>query len=129
MPSLKRGQRNEIWHGFYMKKKRPPDKVREYMDRREELLRAANEQMSSYRIFVAGFDRISRDGADRKSLERLLARIEAATMDALYAGGGPVSSVPDRGMKLASRWANETPICIRNVSPAQLHGLPSVLSV
>src|SRR5579862_9409245 len=72
--SLKQGVRKEIWHGFWTKK-RPIEKQHEYDNRREELQRATDEQMMTFRVFVASVE----------SVPRLSERIEAAIMNTLYA--------------------------------------------
>jgi hypothetical protein len=113
VPSLRNGIRNEIWHGFWFKKK-SAEKKDEFVRRSEELRWAANELLANYRIFVAPLD----------PLHRLLERIEAAIMNVLYDAAGPASVIPDRGMALAPRWREEQPITIRNISPVHFHGLP-----
>jgi hypothetical protein len=118
MPSMKKGIRREIWHGFWYKK-RSAEKQNEYDSRCEEIGLAAEEQLSNFRIFVASVD----------PKPRLLDRIEAAIMNALYAVEGPVSNIPDRGMKLAPRWRSESPILVRNVARVLFHGLPGELHV
>jgi hypothetical protein len=114
VPSLKRGIRNEIWHGFWFKQ-RSAEKQDEYNNRSEELRLAANELLTNYRIFVASVE----------SGRRLLERIEAAIMNCLYSAAGPASVIPDRGMALAPRWHNEQPVIIRSIAPVLFHGLPS----
>ena len=52
MTSLKRGVREELWHGFWMRR-RTAEKQSEYERRRDELRAAAELQLSSYRVFVA----------------------------------------------------------------------------
>lgn len=118
MSSLNRGVREEIWHGFWMRK-RSTEKQSEYDRRREELRVAAELQLSNFRVFVAPLG----------SAPRLLERIEAAVMNALYCAPSPASDIPDRGMALAPRWASEQPITVRNIAGSLLHGLPSELEV
>jgi hypothetical protein len=118
MTSLKRGVRREIWHGFWSRK-RTAEKETEYDRRREELRIAADEQLANYRVFVAPLD----------PAPRLLERIEASIMHALYAGPAPVSDIPDRGMALAPRWQTEQPIMVRNVTGSLMHGLPKEFEV
>lgn len=118
IPSLKQGVRQEIWHGFWSKK-RSAEKQSEYDSRRNEIVLAADEQLSNFRIFVASVD----------PRPRVLERIEASIMNTLYSATGPVSAIPDRGMMLAPRWRSEVPILVRNVAPVLLHGLPVELNV
>lgn len=113
IPSLKDGIRKEIWHGFWTKK-RSRRRLVEYDRRREELRAAADRQLANYRVFVAPVGPVP----------RILQRIEAAIMDALYAAPGPASVIPDRGMALAPRRRQERPILVRNVVPVLLHGFP-----
>lgn len=113
VPSLKNGVRKEIWHGFWFKKSIVEEQL-EYENRFDEIRRAANDLLLSYRIFVAPVDPVP----------RLLERIEAAIMNLLYASTEPISVIPDKGMALAPRWPEEQPISIRNIVPVLLHGLP-----
>ena len=112
VPSLKAGMRKEIWHGFWFKK-RAVEKQNEYEHRANEIRRAAHELLANYRVFVAPVD----------PMRRLLERIEAAIMHTLYAATGPASVIPDRGMALAPRWREESPILVRNMAPVLLHSL------
>ncbi len=116
IPSLKQGIRQEIWHGFWFKH-RSAEKQNEYDRRRSEIGLAADEQLSNFHIFVASTD----------PRPRILERIEASIISALYAATGPISVIPDRGMMLAPRWRSEAPILVRNAAPVLLHGLPAVL--
>lgn len=114
VPTLKKGMRKEIWHGFWFKQ-RSAERQEEYGKRSEEILLAANELLTNYRIFVASIE----------LRRRLLERIEAAIMKCLYSAPGPASVVPDRGMALAPRRRNEQPVVVRSVAPVLLHALPS----
>jgi hypothetical protein len=118
MASFKRGVREELWHGFWMGK-RTAEKQGEYDRRREELRAAAELQLSNYRIFVASL----------WPEPRLLERIEASIMNALYCAPAPASDIPDRGMALAPRWPTEQSITVRNVTDCLLHGLPNEFEV
>lgn len=113
MVSLSQGKRIEIWHGFWTKE-RSPEKLIEYESRRDEILEAARKQLSTCRVFVTPVD----------ATPRILERLEAAIMKALYLSEGATSEIPDRGMQLAPRWPNEEPIVVRNTSSTKLHGLP-----
>lgn len=118
MDEMQRGNRKEIWHGFWTKEK-PLAKQQEFAYRKEELLHAARVQMSTFQIFAANFH------TDR----RLLARLEAAIMQCLYTQPKPLSNVPGRGMMLAPRRPSEKPIIVRNTVSVVLHGLPSRMSI
>jgi len=91
------------------------EKQSEYDARRDELRRAADEQMASYRIFIVAL----------APVPRVLERIEAAVMNILYAASGPVSAIPDRGMALSPRWRTEEPMLVQSVSLHLFYGLPS----
>ncbi len=118
MASLKRGVREELWHGFWMRK-RTADKQGEYDRRREELRAAAELQLSTFRVFVASLD----------PMPRLLERIEASIMNALYCAPSPASDIPDRGMALVPRWPTEQSVSVRNVTGSLLHALPKEFEV
>ena len=110
MESMKQGVRKEVWHGFWFKKCLS-QKQAEYVCRREELLQVAEEQLSNYRVFVAPVD----------AAPRLLERIEASVMNALYNAPPPACDIPDRGMALAPRWHTEQSILVRNIASSRLH--------
>lgn len=116
--ALQQGIRTELWHGFWMKK-RTTEKQKDYESRRNEIVAAARKQLSAFRIFVAQVD----------PAPRILERLEASIMNALYASTGPVSEIPDRGMMLAPRWHSERPIIARNITSVILHGLPEYLTI
>ena len=116
--SLKRGNRTEIWHGFYYKN-RPVEKQLEYDRRVDEITAAVNALLLNYRVFVAHVE----------PTPRILERIEGAIMTMLYNSTGPISAVPDRGMQLAPRWKREQSIFVRNVWPVMIHGLPMEFEV
>lgn len=118
IPSLQRGIRKEIWHGFWSRK-RTIEKKKEYDSRHDELRNAAEVQLAAFRVFVAKVDPVP----------RLPERIEAAIMAALYRASGPASDIPDRGMKLAPRWPEEEPIRVTNISNSLLHALPAEMEV
>ncbi len=115
--ALQQGIRTELWHGFWMKK-RSTKKQKEYESRREEIVEAARNQLSVFRIFVAQVD----------PTPRILQRLEASIMNTLYTSAVPISEIPDRGMMLAPRWQSERPIIAKNIAPVKLHGLPEYLT-
>lgn len=113
VPSFKSGIRKKVWQGFWFKK-RSPEAQNEYQARADEIRTAAEELLQNYRVFLAPLP----------PNPRVLQRIEAAIMNTLYLASGPASVIPDRGMALAPRWPNETPIRVRSLSSALMHGLP-----
>jgi hypothetical protein len=117
--AMRRGERRKVWPGFWFSKRRPPQLERTYSERSGEIAKALEELLSSYRVFVAPL------ALDR----RVLQRIEAAIMAALYAAESPASLLPDRGMALAPRWPGEHVIRVKNIYPALIHGLPDELEV
>lgn len=118
MDEMRRGNRKEIWHGFWTKE-RTLAKQQEFDLRREELQHAAYVQMSTFQIFAARFD----------TDPRLLARLEATIMRHLYAQPKPLSAIPDRGMMLSPRRSSEQLIFVKNIALSVLHGLPSHMSI
>lgn len=118
MNMMRKGHRQEIWHGFYWKDK-PLNKQLEFTNRRAELQYAAQVQMSTYQIFVARFD----------TGRRFLERMEAAIMQRLYAQAKPLSDVPDKGMRLTPRRPSEMYITVENVTSVVLHGLPPRMTI
>jgi hypothetical protein len=115
---LQQGVRAELWHGFWMKK-RSTEKQKDFELRQVEIVNAARKQLSAFRVFVA---RVA-------PMPRVLERLEAAIMKALYTSTGPISEIPDRGMMLAPRWRSEQPIIARNITSVKLHELPECLSI
>ncbi len=118
VPSLMRGERKKIWPGFWYRK-RPPALEQEYERRKPELIVALDALLSAYRVFVAPLPPVP----------RVLKRVEAGIMNALYAAGGAASAVPDRGMALSPRWDSESPLLVRNTVGVVLHGMPLELEV
>lgn len=112
--SLMQGKREEIWPGFWFRQ-RTVELKQEYQARKPEISGAAMRLLSAYRILVAHVE----------PTPRVLERIEAAIMNALYHAGGVIAEIPDRGMALSPRWNNEAPILVRSVSAQLIYGLPS----
>ncbi len=117
--AMKSGFRKEVWHGFWMTKKRSQEKVLEYKKRQREIQEAARRQLAGFRIFVANIG----------NEPRILERLEAAIMDNLYKQPMPLCDVPDRGMMLAPRWKSEIPIVVKNNCPALIFGFPTCLEI
>ncbi|NJM42680.1 MAG: hypothetical protein HC853_19045 [Anaerolineae bacterium] len=111
---LARGERNKIWPGFWFRRRTPQLKA-EYQRRASEIGDALEKLLSAYRVFVAPVS----------TTPRVLERIEAAIMNALYAAKGIPSIIPDRGMSLSPRWEQEPVLMVRSIIGFPLHGLPS----
>jgi len=116
--AMQSGFRKEVWHGLWMGKQ-PLKKLAEYKERKPEIQKAVRNQLAGFRIFTA----------DIGTEPRILERLEAAIMDALYKQPMPLRDVPDRGMMLAPRWPSETPIVSKNKCSATLFGLPACLEI
>ncbi len=113
--NAQQGVRKEVWHGWnYARSHRE-----EFEERKPIIIDAVRNQLRGFRIFLAVM------GPEPRILERL----EAAIMNALYEQPPPLCDIPDQGMHLAQRWASEAPILIKNNCAAVLHGLPSVLEI
>lgn len=108
------GRRVEIWHGWsYARTHRE-----EFNDRKEEILNCVEEQLKSFRVFIAQI-----------SDKRERARFEASIMNNIYCSSEPWSELADRGMALSKRWKDETPIIIKNVSDFKIYGLPTKMEI
>jgi len=118
MDAMKKGQRVEIWHGFFSRQKALA-RLHDFNQRREQIRSATEIQLASYRIFTASLD----------PEQRLLKRIEAAIMNALYLSDGPTSTIPDRGMSLSPRWPTEAPVRVRIMGAERFHALPEEIEV
>lgn len=113
-----RGERKEVWHGWdYARTHR-----HEFEARREAIQEAARRQLASYRIFIADPE-IAAGGI------RLRERLEAGIMDSLYQHAPPICDFPDKGVFLARRRAEESPVRIRNICSSVLYGLSEVVLV
>jgi hypothetical protein len=117
--AMKSGLRKEVWHGFWMSKKRSREKVAEYKKRQREIQDAVRKQLAGFRIFVANIG----------NKPRILERLEAAIMENLYRQPMPLCDVPDKGMMLAPRWKSENPIVVKNNCPALIFGLSTYLEI
>jgi hypothetical protein len=117
--AMKAGFRKEVWHGFWMRKKRSREKQAEYNNRRLEIQESVRNQLAGFRIFAAHI------GTKRRILERL----EAAIMENLYRQPMPLCDIPDRGMRLTPRRKSEIPIVVKNKCSEMLYGLPACLEI
>lgn len=117
--AMKAGFRKEVWHGFWMMKKRPRKKQVDYKNRQLQIQEAVRKQLTGFRIFAA----------DIGTKPRILERLEAAIMENLYKQPMPLCDIPDRGMMLAPRRKSEIPIIVKNECSVLLHGLPACLEI
>lgn len=108
--AMQRGERKEVWHGWGWTEA----KKIEFEKRRPEIMDAAHKQLAGLRIFVADV------GTERRVLERM----EAAIMALLYRQPAPLCKLPDRGMMLAPRRANESSMTVYSRCAVTLHGIP-----
>ncbi|MBN3584468.1 hypothetical protein JYB64_18900 [Algoriphagus aestuarii] len=108
------GKRVEIWHGWsYARTHRE-----EFNERKEEILNAVDEQLKSYRVFVAQIPE-----------KRERARFEAAIMNSIYSSTEPWAELADRGMALSKCRKDEMKIIIKNISDIKFYGLPEKLEI
>ena len=115
MTAITHGVRKEIWHGWGW----TPEKRKDYEECKGNLVAAARRQLAAFRVFVT----------DVGTAPRLLERLEAAIMNALYGESPPYCEIPDRGMMLAPRWESEEPITARFRSEVTLFGLPPEIEI
>jgi hypothetical protein len=108
------GERQEIWHGWQYAKTHQE----EFIQRKEEILTAVDEQLKSFRIFVAQV-------TDKRTRER----IEAAIMHNIYYCREPWAELACRGMLLRERYNAEMPIEAKNISNYKIYGLPETLEI
>ena len=108
------GKRIEIWHGWsYARTHRD-----EFNQRKEKILNAVQEQLKSFRVFVA-----------EVSDKRERARFEAAIMNNIYTSKEHWSELADRGMALSKCRKDEVSITIRNLTKVKIYGLPETLEI
>ena len=113
--AMRLGQRVEVWHGWGW----TPEKREDFERQQAIILAATRKQLEGFRIFVAAIG----------NQPRILDRLEGAIMNSLYMQPSPFSTIPDKGMYLAPRWANEPVILAKNSCAAILHGLPATLAM
>lgn len=108
------GRRVEIWHGWsYARTHRE-----EFDERKEEILNAVEEQLKSFRVFVAQVPE-----------KRERARFEAAIMNNIYDSTETWAELADRGMALSKRRKDELPIVIKNISKSKFYGLRETMEI
>lgn len=112
--SAQQGERQEIWHGW----KYARTHQEELNKQKEEILTAVDEQLKSFRIFIAQV-------SDKRTRERF----EAAIMHNIYYCKELWAELADRGMFLNGRYNAEMPIEIKNISDYKIYGLPETLEI
>ncbi len=118
LDEMRQGKKIKIWPGFWMKKDRK-HLEKEFFAREAEIKKSIQCQLSEYRIFLS----------EVPATPRLLERLEAAIMNHLYSLEAPFSTIPDKGMMLASRWENEQPIFVNIECETEILGIPDVLTI
>ena len=112
-----RGVRQEVWHGWgYARTHRD-----EFERNKPFILEAVRKQLAGFRIFTANVEGVKET--------RMLERLEASIMAALYEQAPLISDLPGRGMQLAQRRDSEPPINVENHTTSILHGLPFSLNI
>ena len=112
--AAEKGERQEIWHGWKYAK----EHQEEFNFRRTEIMKAVDEQLKSFRIFVV-----------RVPDKRVRERFEAAIMHNIYYCKEPWADLADRGMFLNGRYNSEMPIEIKNICNCLIYGLPETLEI
>ena len=106
--------RKEIWPGWQYAKEHQD----EFNERKEEILKAVDEQLKSFRIFVA-----------QVPDKRIRERFEAAIMHNIYYSKEHWSELADIGMFLKERYNAELPIEVKNICGYKMYGLPEMLEI
>ena len=112
--AAEKGERQEIWHGWSYARTHQE----EFNERKEEIVKAINNQLKSFRVFVAQV-------SDKRTRERF----EAAIMHNIYYCKEPWAELADRGMFLNGRYNTEMPLEINNISNYKIYGLPQKLEI
>ena len=116
--ALVQAQRVMVWHGLWYRKDRF-GRLDEFLTKYAELAPHVVRLLSTLRIFVAPMN----------CEKRLLERIEAAVVSALYSAGPPIDQIPDHGMRLCPRRGDERPVLVVNRCAVTLHGIPQMFQV
>jgi hypothetical protein len=116
MAELREGRRAVLWRGLWWRKD-SPDRYEEYLLNAGKVALFTLAQLRATHIYTIPTPK------DR----RLLARLEAAIVNTLYADPA-VGTILDRGYSLAPRRKTEDPIQVRLTGPS-FRGVPSVLDV
>jgi hypothetical protein len=112
-----KGERREIWHGWSYAQEHKEEYIRD----RDTILRAVNDQLSAYRLFVL-------EVIDVRKRER----IEAAIIKNLSLSKESWAGVADRGMHFTDRSTSEMPINLRSIfqdNHTKIYGLPELLEI
>lgn len=112
--AAEKGERCEIWHGWNYAKTHQ----HEFVERREEILRAVGDHLLAFRIFVT-----------QEHDKRIRERLEAAIMQGVYCNKEPWSELADRGMYLSGRYNSEMPLLIQNYCEHKIYGLPESFEI
>jgi hypothetical protein len=112
--ALREGTRLVVWDGFWDARE-AWQRLGDFRARSGEILAHVHELLATFRLFLAPLS------TERRVLERL----EAAIMNALYGASGKIAELPDRGMRLLPRRQDETPLKVRVESSVVLCGLPA----
>jgi hypothetical protein len=112
---MQQGIRKVVWQGWNWTEA----KKEKFEKNRDSLIKAANQQLSSFRIFIGDIGLES----------RLLERLESKVMDSIYHSDYPYCELPDKGMKLSPRRDDEPKITVKNNSDATLFGLPIAFEI
>lgn len=115
---MKKGERKEVWHGFWMGKSRSTEKQKEFKKRKDKITIAVCRLFAGYRIFTANVTN-----------KRIGERLEAAIMDSLDKPENPFHKIPDEGVHLVRRRPEEGPIAVNNKCSVKLLGLPRVFDI
>ena len=110
--SAENGLRKEIWHGWQYAKLHQ----QEFIERKEIILKAAENQLCAFRVFIA-------EVTDQRKRER----IEASIMMYIYNSKEHWSELADRGMFLKARYNAEMPIEAKNINSNKIYGLTEIL--
>jgi hypothetical protein len=109
-----KGEREEIWHGWeYAKAHRD-----EFENNKNDILQAAENQLLSFRVFIAEMQDI-----------RKRERMESAIMNHLYVSQEDWAELADRGMFLKGRYNSEMPIVINNICSSKIYGIPTTIEI
>lgn len=114
---LAKCQRVVLWKGMWFRKD-AADRFEEYLDAAGNIAAHTRRLLQASQIFLM----------PAQKDKRLLARIEGAIVNCLYADS-TVGHILDRGYHVAPRWENEEPLETLRVDGPDFLGLPRDLSV
>lgn len=108
------GERNEIWHGWDYAKKHQD----EFLRHKEHILRAVENELSSYRLFITEI-------TDKRKQER----IESALIQNAYLSKEAWGNLVDGGMMLRGRFNYEIPIEAKNICSHKIYGISEMFEI